>query len=94
MDPWGSLFLVREETNLLFSFLTRKILPHGSTPMDHVPRLKKMTLNKIQKMGVGALTRLQPLDLPSPTAASSTFPFEADLFGAMRTILSCFTLGG
>jgi len=41
----------------------RKRLPHGSMPMDHSPRLKKMTLNQIQKVGVGALTRLPPVDL-------------------------------
>ena len=85
---------MRKENNRFVFPLMRKRLPHGSTPMDHAPRLKKMTLNKIQKMGVSALTRLPPLDLPSPTAASSTFPFEADFFGAIRMIPSHFTLGG
>ena len=47
---------MRKENNRFVSSLIRKRLPHGSTPMDHVPRMKKMTLNKIQKMGVGALT--------------------------------------
>ena len=47
---------MRKENNRFVSSLMRKRLPHGSTPMDHVPRMKKMTLNKIQKMGVGALT--------------------------------------
>ena len=54
---------MRKENNRFVSSLIRKRLPHGSTPMDHVMRLKKMTLNKIQKMGVGALTRLPLLDL-------------------------------
>jgi len=54
---------MRKKNNRFVSFLMWKRLPHGSTPMDHLPRLKKKTLNKIQKMGVGALTRLPPLDL-------------------------------
>jgi hypothetical protein len=49
--------------------------------MDNVLGLEKMTVYKIQKMGVGTLIRL-----PSPVA-SPAFPFTAYLFGAMRTIL-------
>ena len=54
---------MRKENNRFVSSLMRKRLPHGSTPMDQFPRLKKMTLNQIQKVGVGALTRLLPMDL-------------------------------
>ena len=52
-----------KENNRFVSSLIRKILPHGSTPMDHISRLKKMFPHKIQKMGVGTLTRLPPVDL-------------------------------
>ena len=68
---------MRKENNRLISPLMRKILPHRSMPMDHSPRLKKMALNQTQKMRVGA-----------PTAASSIFPFEADLFCAIGMSLS------
>ena len=55
--------------------------------MDNVPGLEKMTVYKIQKMGVGTLIRLPSLDFPPSPAASPAFPFAAYLFGAMRTIL-------
>ena len=41
----------------------RKRFPHRSTPMDQFPGLKKMALDQIQKMGIGALTRFPPMDL-------------------------------
>ena len=85
---------MRKENNKFVSSLMRKRLPHGSTPMDHVLRLKKMTLNKIQKMRVGALTRLPPLDLRLTNGSFVHLPLEVDLFGAIRTSLSHLTLGG
>ena len=54
---------MRKENNKFVSSLMRKRLPHRSTPMNHFSRLKKMTLNQIQKVGVGALTRFPPMDL-------------------------------
>ena len=35
---------IRKENNRFVFLLMRKRLPLGSTPMDHAPRLKKMTL--------------------------------------------------
>ena len=35
---------IRQENNRFVFLLMRKRLPFGSTPMDHAPRLKKMTL--------------------------------------------------
>jgi len=52
-----------EEKQQIHFPLMRKRHHHGSTPMDHFPRLKKMTLNQIQKVGVGALTRFPPMNL-------------------------------
>ena len=54
---------IRKETNRFVLLLMRNRLLFGSTPMDHAPRLKKMTLHQIQKMRVGALTRLPPLNI-------------------------------
>ena len=85
---------MRKEISRFVSSLMRKRLPHGSMPMDHISRLKKMTLNKIQKMRVGALTRLPPLDLRLTNGSFVHLPLEADLFGAIRTSLSHLTLGG
>ena len=38
---------MRKKNNRFVPFLTSKGLPNGSMPMDHVPGLKKMTLNQI-----------------------------------------------
>jgi hypothetical protein len=54
---------VRKKNNRFVCSLMRKRLPIETPPMDHIPGLKKMLLHKIQKMGVGTLTRLPPLDL-------------------------------
>jgi hypothetical protein len=54
---------MRKENNRFVSSLMRKRLPHRSMPMDHFPRLKKMTLHQIQKVGVSVLTRFPPMDL-------------------------------
>ena len=54
---------MRKENNRFVSTLMRKRFPLGSTPMDHILGLKKMFSHKIQKMGVGTLTRLPPVDL-------------------------------
>ena len=54
---------MRKENNRFVSSLMRKKLPHRSAPMDHFSGLKKMALDQIQEMGVGALTRLPPVDL-------------------------------
>ena len=54
---------MRKKNDRFVSPLMRKRFPHGSTPMDHFPGLKKKVLDQIQEMGVGALTRLPPMDL-------------------------------
>ena len=54
---------IRKENNRFVSTLMRKRFPLGPTPMDHTPGLKKMFSHKVQKMGVGTLTRLPPVDL-------------------------------
>jgi hypothetical protein len=54
---------MRKKNDRFVSPLMRKTLPHRSAPMDQFPRLKKMALDQIQEMGVGALTRLPPVDL-------------------------------
>ena len=54
---------VRKKNNRFVCSLMRKRLPIETPLMDHIPGLKKMLLHKIQKMGVGTLTRLPPLDL-------------------------------
>ena len=54
---------IRKENKRFVSTLVRKRFPLGSTPMNHAPGLKKMFSHKIQKMGVGTLTRLPPVDL-------------------------------
>ena len=53
---------MRKENNRFVSSLMMKRLPYGCTPMDHIPRLKKMFFYEIQKMGVGTLTRFPPVD--------------------------------
>ena len=60
---------IRKENNRFVFLLTRTRLPHGSTPMDHIPRLKKMTLHQIQKIRVGTLTRLPSMGLFFITSA-------------------------
>ena len=54
--------------------------------MDNAAGLKKMLSHQIQKMGMVHLLDFHPWTSASPTTASSTFPFAADLFGAMRMI--------
>ena len=54
---------MRKKNDRLVSPLMRKRLPIGTPPIDQVLGLKKMLLRKIQKMGVGTLTRLPPVDL-------------------------------
>ena len=54
---------IRKENNRFISFLMRKRFPRRSTPMDNATGLKKMLPHQIQKMGVGTLTRLPPMDL-------------------------------
>ena len=54
---------MRKENNRFVSTLMRKRFPLGPTPMDHASWSKKMFSHKIQKMGVGTLTRLPPVDL-------------------------------
>ena len=62
---------MRKENNRFVSSLMRKRIPHRSTPMDHVPGQKKVTLYQIQKVGVGTLTQLPLLDLrPIPGRAA------------------------
>ena len=54
---------IRKENNRFVSFLMGKRFPHRSTPMDNAAELKMMLSHQIQKMGVGTLTRLPPMDL-------------------------------
>ena len=54
---------MRKKNDRFDSPLMRKKLPHRSAPMDHFPGMKKMALDQIQEMGVGALTCLPPMDL-------------------------------
>ena len=54
---------IRKENNRFISFLMGKRFPRRSTPMNHAAGLKKMVSHQIQKMGVGTLTRLPPVDL-------------------------------
>ena len=89
---------IRKE-NIRFVFLLmRKRLPLGSMPMDHAPRLKKMTLYQIQQMRVGTLTRLPPVDFCIIPGSFARFPPSGRPLGSHgneeRMILSCFMLGG
>ena len=54
---------IRKENNRSVSFLMGKRFPRRPTPMDIAAGLKKMLSHQIQKMGVGTLTRLSPVDL-------------------------------
>ena len=54
---------MRKENNRFVPFLMGKRFPRRSTPTDHAAGLKKMLSHQIQKMGVGTLTRLPPVDL-------------------------------
>ena len=53
----------KEEKRQIRFPLMRKRLPIRTPLMDHAPGLKKVTLYQIQKMEVGTLTRLPPVDL-------------------------------
>ena len=54
---------MRKKNDRLVSPLMRKKLSIRTPPMDHALGLKKVTLYQIQKVGVGILTRLPPMDL-------------------------------
>jgi hypothetical protein len=54
---------MRKKNGRFIFSLTRKRLPIRTPPMDRVLGLKKVTIHQIQKMGVGTLTRLPPVDL-------------------------------
>ena len=89
---------IRKE-NIRFVFLLmRKRLPLGSMPMDHAPRLKKMTLYQIQQMRVGTLTRLPPMDLCLVSGGVACLPPSSRSLGSHgnkeKMIPSHFTLGG
>ena len=66
---------IRKENNRFVSLLMRKRFPHGPTPMDHASGSKKMFSHKIQKMGVGTLTRLPPVDLRLANGSIIHLPF-------------------
>jgi len=68
---------IRKENNIFVFLLMMKKLPLGSTPMDHAPRLKKMTLYQIQQMRVGILTRLPPVDLRLAHGSVAHLPFRS-----------------
>ena len=65
---------IRKENKRFVSTLVRKRFPLGSTPMNHAPGLKKMFSHKIQKMGVGTLTRLPPVDLRLANGSIAPLP--------------------
>ena len=69
---------IRKENNRFVPFLMGKRFPRRSTPMDHVAGLKKMLFHKIQKMGVGTLTRFPPVDLllTNGSPVHSSVPLE------------------
>ena len=89
---------IRQENNRFVSLLMRKGLPLRSTPMDHAPRLKKMTLYQIQQMRVGRLTRLPPMDLYLVSGGIARLPPSSRSLGSHgnkeKMIPSRFTLGG
>ena len=68
---------IRKENNRFVFLLMRERLPLGSMPMDHAPRLKKMTLYQIQKMGVGTITRLPLLDLRPVPGSAARLPLRS-----------------
>ena len=89
---------VSQENNRFVSLLTRKRLPFRSTPMDHAPGLKKVTLYQIQKIGVGTLTRLPLLNLRPVPSSAAHLPLCCGFLrrhgNREKQILSCLTLGG
>jgi len=89
---------VRKENNRFVRSLMRKKFPIGTPPVDHDPGLKKMLLHKIQKMGVGTLTRLPPLDLHLASGSVASLRLRSRSLRRHRNretrILSRFTLGG
>jgi hypothetical protein len=68
---------IRKENNRFVYSLMGKRHPIGTPPMDHVPRLKKMFLHKIQKMGVGTLTRFPPFDLRLAPGSVAHLPLRS-----------------
>ena len=58
----------------------RKRLPLRSTLMDQAPGLKKMLPQKIQKMGVGTLTRLPPVNLHLTNGSVIHLPLQSRPF--------------
>jgi len=54
---------MRKKDDRFIPSLMRKRFTLRPTPMDHALGLKKVFSYKIQKMGVGTLTRLPPMDL-------------------------------
>ena len=89
---------VRKKNNRFVCSLVRKRLPIGTPPIDQVLGLKKMLLRKIQKMGVGTLTRLPPVDLRLANGSIIHLPLRSGFlrrhWNREKQILSCFTLGG
>ena len=87
-----------KKNNRFVSLLMRKRLPIRMSPMDHAPRLKKVTLYLVQKMGVGTLTRLPLLDLRPVLGSAARLCFRSGFLrrhgNREKQILSCFTLGG
>ena len=89
---------VRKENNRFVFLLMRKRFPLGSMPMDHATGLKKKFSHKFQKMGVGTLTRLPPMDLRLVSGSVARLSPSSRSLGRHgneeKTVLSDLTLGG
>ena len=82
---------MRKKNDRFVFLLMWKRLPIRTPPMDHVLGLLSTRFNRWESV---QLLDFHPWTSASRMAASSTLPFEVDLFGAIRMTLSRFTLGG
>ena len=68
---------MRKKDDRFIPSLMRKRFTLRPTPMDHALGLKKVFSYKIQKMGVGTLTRLPPMDLHLNTGSAARLPLPS-----------------
>jgi len=89
---------MRKKNDRLVSPVMWKKLSIRTPPMDHALGLKKVTLYQIQKVGVGILTRLPPMDLRLVSDSVARLSPSSRSLGRHgneeETFLSDFTLGG